>query len=101
MFVTKSSFIYSIVRVELLNFLLCARDHARDQANSTKLAKHLWYDDKVLPNPKRIGQFLKADGVLENFLKEVVFNLEKNWIEMKIGNLEENINLASHFMVHV
>jgi len=32
----------------------------------------------VLPNSKRIGQFLKADGVLENFLKEVVFDLEKN-----------------------
>ena len=46
---------------------------------------------------------MKIDIVLEDFLKEVRFDLRRKWIdeEMKVGNVEEKINLASQFMTQI
>lgn len=46
---------------------------------------------------------MKTDIVLEDFLKEVRFDLRRKWIdeEMKVGNVEEKINLASQFMTQI
>ena len=45
---------------------------------------------------------MKTDIVLEDFLKEVRFDLRRKWIdeEMKVGNVEK-INLASQFMTQI
>lgn len=44
---------------------------------------------------ERRGQFLKSDVVLENFPKEMKFDLRRKWVdeEMKVGNVKEKINL--------
>ena len=74
---------------------MCQR--SRKELGKQHCMAKLLCDGQVLSDADRKGRLLKADTVLENFLKEVGLDLRRNWMdgEMKVGNFKEEINLAS------